>query len=206
MSFRTSHALGALGILCLTAAACGSRGPLDGSEAIDSLDAAPPPPVPTTTGTLSDASTKPPGPDLPPIVDCGICLVGECGQPILSCLTNAPCQQAFQCVITKCGAGLDTKCILGCAQSSPQGALQLLSIFQCVTGKCGEDCTDILSQLGGGLPGGGGGGGGGGGPPPPVPRDAGPPKALPGAPEGQKGRIALERAFSAWPELFTPAR
>lgn len=202
--------LPALAAVAVTAAACGSRGPLDdtpygggaGPDASTSADASPTPtPIPLPLDGGADGRT---GPDLPPIVDCGLCLASECGQPILACVTNPTCQQAFQCVLTTCGAALDPACILGCAKTSPAGALQLLSIFQCVTGKCGPDCGEVLGQLGGGLPGVPGTPGRDAGPPPRP--DAGPPPP-PGVPFREPGgREALERAFSAWPELLTPSR
>lgn len=211
MSPRNARLVAVLLLSAAPAAACGSRGPLDGADPATEADAAP---LPSSTGTIVpiDAAPTSTGPDLPPIVDCSLCLIGECSQPIVQCVTSPTCQAAFQCVLTQCGAGLDTACILGCAQGSPQGALQLLSILQCVTGKCGEDCTDILSQLGGGL------GGGGGNPPPPTrdagpvpPRDAGPPPRDGGPPRPfaqptPRTREAIERAFSPWPELVTPSR
>lgn len=212
-SLRRSQGLFALGFVSIAAAACGSRGPLDGVDSPTGTTPDAQAPVPTTTTIPDAAPPKPTGPDLPPIVDCGICLIGECGEPILSCVTDPSCQAAFQCVLSECTGGIDSGCILKCAQSSPKGAIQLLGILQCVTGKCGEDCTDILSGLGG-L-----GGGGGGGPTPrdaglPTPRDAGPPRdggAIPGilpqrpdAREPARTRAAIERAFSAWPELVSP--
>lgn len=208
-SLRRVHGVVLLACFSVAGAACGSRGPLDGADPLapsaSTSDAAPP----TPTVPPPDAAPRPTGPDLPPIVDCGICLVGECADPILACVTDTACQQAFQCVVQECGGGIDGSCILKCAQASPQGALQILSIFQCVSGKCGEDCTDLLSLLGN-LGGGGGGGGGtrdAGSPPPP--RDGGAiPGALPESPEARaRGRAVVERAFSRWPELVSsPAR
>lgn len=203
MKASTVRALGSLCFASLLAAACGSRGPLDSDGVVDvadaSVDASP-----TTTSTVPEAGPDArPGPDLPPIVDCGICLVGECSQPILSCIANASCQRAFQCVITECGGNFSGSCVLQCAAKEQQGALQLLGILQCVTGKCGDDCTDVLGGLGG-L--GGSGSGGGGGTPPPT-RDGGRPGFSPeGASGARDNRAAVERAFSAWPELLTPAK
>lgn len=197
-------------VAAITAAACGSRGPLDdtpyggeGADAAASADvSATPTPIPLPLDAGADGPT---GPDLPPIVDCGLCLASECGQPILACVTNPTCQEAFQCVLTSCGGALDPACILGCAKTSPAGALQLLSIFQCVTGKCGPDCGEVLGQLGGGLPGVPGTPGRDAGAPPRPDAGRPPPPAVP-ARDPRDGRDALERAFSAWPELLTPSR
>lgn len=203
--------LGSLALAALVGTACGSRGPLDDTPfaAPDaSVDAAPTA-APSAPPAIPEAGPPVPiGPDLPPIVDCGLCLAQQCGQPILGCVTDPSCQRAFQCVLSTCGGKFDPTCVLQCAKTEPQGALKLLSIFGCITGQCGEDCTDILSQLGGGIPGipgtpgtpvdaGRRDGGG---------RDGGPSFApdTPATPE--HGREALERAFSAWPELVTPAR
>ncbi len=196
-------------VAAITAAACGSRGPLDDTPYGSASDASTgdgsttPTPIPVPLPSDGGADGRI-GPDLPPIVDCGLCLATECGQPILACVTNPTCQQAFQCVLATCGASLDPACILGCAKTSPAGALQLLSIFQCVTGKCGPDCGEVLGQLGGGLPGFPGTPGRDAGTPPRP--DAGPrPPGVP-ARDPREGREALERAFSAWPDLLTPSR
>jgi hypothetical protein len=207
MKASTVRAVGSLCFASLLAAACGSRGPLDSDGVIGATDASVEA-APTSTTTVPDAGPDArTGPDLPPIVDCGICLIGECGQPILSCVGNAPCQRAFQCVITECGGSFSGSCVLQCAAKEQQGALQLLGILQCVTGKCGADCTDLLGGLGG-LGGSGGSGGG----TPPTPRDGGPRPAFAPrgvdetVPSGRDNRAAFERAFSAWPELLTPAK
>lgn len=204
MNTRSRYAVAfALLPLFPAAAACGSRGPLDdtpygsGADAATDTTATPLPLPPPLDG----GADGPTGPELPPIVDCGLCLASKCGQPILSCVTNPTCQQAFQCVLSTCGASLDPACILGCAKTSPAGALQLLSIFQCVTAQCGPNCGEVLGQLGGGgIPG---------VPGTPTPgRDAGRPRPDAGpasVPGPREGREALERAFSAWPELVTPS-
>lgn len=192
------------------AAACGSRGPLDDDPVVDAsvadvqsadvtVDVEPPP----------DAS-KPPvdaGRESGTIIDCGVCLVGECSPAILACIQSPGCINAFQCVVTDCLAGggggggaggVNPLCLFKCAQGDPQGALQVLQIFQCVTGQCGDDCSSVLGGLlGGGLPGGGGGFPGGG-----TKKDAGAKDA------GQKlmspAQQQFARAFSAWPELCGP--
>lgn len=193
------------------AAACGSRGPLDDEPVADASVAdvqsadvsveAEPPPV--------DAS-KPldAGRESGTIIDCGVCLIGQCSPAILACIQSPGCISAFQCVVTDClgaggggAGGVNPLCLFKCAQGDPAGALQVLQIFQCVTGECGADCSSVLGGLlGGGLPGGGGfpGGGGGGG----TKKDA-------GTKDGGKNLMSpaqqsFARAFSAWPELCGP--
>ncbi len=210
MNLRRLSALGLALTTSATVAACGSRGPLDVGEGATDLDAgldapatadvAAPPPL--GDGGRGDGSV---GPDLPPIVDCGLCLAQQCNAPILACITNPSCQRAFQCVFERCGGKLDASCILQCAQTEPQGAIQVLQIFTCVTQQCGKDCNEVLGQLLGGgearpdagppptrdagAP-----------PPPPVPPPA--PPLIPGRPGRERTR-PLERAFSRWPELLT---
>jgi hypothetical protein len=128
-----------------------------------------------------------------------MCLVGQCSPAILACIQSPGCISAFQCVVTDClggggggggAGGVNPLCLFKCAQGDPAGALQVLQIFQCVTGKCGTDCSSVLGGLlGGGLPGGGGGGG--------TKTDAG--KNLMSPAQQQ-----FTRAFSAWPELCGP--
>jgi hypothetical protein len=73
----------------------------------------------------------------------------------------------------------------------------VLGIFQCVTGKCGDDCGALLGGLlgGGGFPGGGGGGfpgGGGGG------------SSGGGGKQYTPAQREFAKAFSQWPELCGP--
>jgi hypothetical protein len=144
--------------------ACGSRGPLDYEIIYDTADTSTVDVAPetSTTDAASDGRADGPGdarPDLPPIVNCGACLIQSCGQQIFACIQSAGCREVFQCVTQRCLAGgaPDPQCLFQCAQSDPQGGVEVLRIFTCVTQQCGEDCAGLLGGLGGG---GGGGGGG----------------------------------------------
>jgi predicted small lipoprotein YifL len=173
--------------LVSTLGACGSRGPLDA----DPLDAG----APDVAAADVTLAPEPPE-DPPPVVDagaeggsilgCGICVVRECGEKIRECVLSPTCRETFQCVVTECfasGGGFQPACLLQCAAGDPKGALQMLSIFQCVTETCGDDCGPLLDGV---LGGGGGGGGGFGG--------------------GGKEAAPIARAFSAWPELTSGLR
>lgn len=188
--------------LLLASNACGSRGPLLDDEFLDAstdatdtvVDAAP------EASTTVDASPRDAGRESSgSIIDCGACLIQQCSPAIIQCIGSQPCVQAFQCVIQDClgaggsGGGANPLCLLKCASGDPQGALQVLQVFQCVTGMCGSDCTSLLGGLGG-LGGGLGGGGGGGGK-----KDAG--MKFQSDREQQQ---AFAQAFSAWPELCGP--
>ena len=175
---------------------CGSRGPLDEATSV-TLDAAPEAEaivdatVEETDALTPDAARRDAGP-----VACGLCVIGSCGDMLLSCIQSEGCRGVFQCVATEClagGGGVNPLCLFQCAGDDPAGALAVLSVFQCVTGQCGDVCSSLLGGLGG-LPGGGGGGvgGGGGG-------GGGGGDGLPAAPE------AFRELFSPWPELLTPA-
>jgi hypothetical protein len=161
--FWSSLAFIACGVALSTA--CGSRGPLDDDGPLDSGSAA-------DVATVDAVDASPPAPDAEPgdaapeggsILDCGVCLVGQCADGILACVQDPACQQTFQCVIGTCLAGggsPDLQCLLSCASGDTQGALKIFQIFQCVTSTCGSDCNELLGGLLGGLGGGGGGGGG----------------------------------------------
>lgn len=187
----TSRAAAGLALASFVAitVACGSRGPLDDDGPIDAatgaVDA-----LPGDTAPIIDAA--PPPKDGPSdsreggtIIECGSCLIGQCGADILKCVQATGCRTTLQCVATTCLAGgnPDPACLFKCAAGDVSGALQIFQIFQCVTGKCGADCGSVL----GGLLGGGGGGGGGG-------KDAGKGKARQDHPFAQV-------LYSHWPEL-----
>jgi hypothetical protein len=174
---------------------CGSRGPLDEATSV-TLDATPEAEVVVDAASTEadapapDAGRRDAGP-----VACGLCVISSCGDVILSCIQSDACRGVFQCVATEClagggggGGGVNPLCLFQCAGDDPSGALGVLSVFQCVTGQCGDVCSSLLGGLGGlpGLPGGGGGGGGGG-------------DGVPEAPD------AFRELFSPWPELLTPA-
>lgn len=197
-AIRYGLALALVGCVALAAPACGSRGPLDdGVIVVAAADAAPEADL-SDAGPAEDAAPEAAAVDAgreAGILDCGICLVQQCQQPIVSCIGSTDCRAAFQCVIQTClsgGGGLDPTCLLGCASKSSQGALQVLQIFTCVTQQCGPDCGALLGGLGGlggggGGGGGRGGGGGGGG----------------GGAGGLQSRPPIAEAFSRWPELFS---
>lgn len=193
--------------------ACGSRGPLDDGPiaAGDGGEGGAPG---SSSGALGDGAT--------PIVDagrtleagplaCAGCVVGTCGQSIVACLGDPGCLGMFQCITTTClggggdggsgglgglGSGsINATCLLGCATKNPSGALQVLQVFQCVSGTCGADCGSVLGGLGGlggGLGGLGGLGGGGGQKLDELPIESGP-----------IDREAFEEVFSPWPALMS---
>lgn len=139
---------------------CGARSPLDDTPWDAGLEATVDAPVEAApeldAAVEAAADAQPPG-----LVACGQCLIGQCQQPVVACIQEPACQQAVQCIATSCLAGgsLDLGCIANCGKGNPQGALAALSIFQCVTQTCGEDCTTVIGGLLGGLGGLGGGGG-----------------------------------------------
>lgn len=149
----------ALAGVALAGQGCGARGPLDDTPydsgadvAIAVVDAAPDGADPAAV----DAA--PPG-----VVECGQCLLGECGGATLACVQSEGCRATVQCIATTCASSgsPDLSCILRCAASN-DGVAPALGLFQCVTDTCGADCTAVIGSL---LGGGGGGGTG--------PRDAG---------------------------------
>lgn len=182
---------------CAILLACGSRGPLDDGPSATSLadagDAS------ATADVVIPLEASPgatdAGRDAGPIA-CAGCVIGTCGQAIVDCIGTPACLSVFTCITTTCLApradggggpgggglgGLDATCLLGCAGKNPAGALQVIQIFQCVTGTCSPDCGGLLGGLGG-LGGIGGG-----------------TKIA----EGPFERDAFEEAFSPWPELMS---
>ena len=149
--------------------ACGSKGPLETTPitfADASVDA---------TADVQDAAPRDvvdAGPDRSnPVIACGQCVASECGKTIVTCLTDATCRNLLGCVTTQClPQGADIGCMLNCAGGDFAALVPVLSIVQCVTTKCGEDCLPLLSNV----PGGGGGGRGGDGGVPRRPRGGAP--------------------------------
>lgn len=165
-------------------AGCGSRGPLDYDSPVVMDAGALEPATDAGIDTGADAA-----PDVRPgeaIVNCGTCVVGQCGAGVLQCLQSPGCQSALQCVVTTClsSGSPDPSCLASCAAGDTTGALQMFRIFQCITNDCGTDCASVL----GGILGGGGGGGRGG-------RGRGP-----GAGTEQVPPLA-QLLYSKWPEL-----
>jgi hypothetical protein len=185
--------------------ACGSRGPLDDEIIL------------VTDSGVVEASIDSAVPDsavadsAPPVVDagtgliqCGTCVAQQCGTDVTTCITDPSCQSILTCVATTCfnlgglgggeggggggGGGLNPSCLLGCTGGGGSGVGEALGIFQCITGSCGNECGGLLGGLGG-L--------GGGGFPDPAP---------PSIHSDQERRAIFENAFSAWPQLYTPAR
>lgn len=199
-TFRLVAASASVAALLAAAPSCGSRGPLDDGPVADtsadasadvtsggaSVDASAPPASDASASV--DARAVDAGKDGGTIIDCAECLVDQCQNTILQCVQSAACRQTFQCVFTEClsGGAPNANCLLDCAAGDPAGALQVLQVFQCVTGTCGEDCSTLLGAVLGGLGGGGGGA-----------KDAGKP--------GKKPIPKIAGAFSRWPELMTPA-
>jgi hypothetical protein len=151
--------------------ACGARGPLDitiievvasdaavtGDVQIDtsSQDAFPDvrEAMPDVQEAAADTSM---GMDGGPLVNCGTCVAQNCGNQLLTCVTAPGCTAALQCVATMCVTGgvPDLSCVTGCTMGNNTTESQLLSVFGCVIGTCGTQCTGLLGGLGGG--GGGG--------------------------------------------------
>lgn len=131
--------------------ACGSRGPLDdqpyGDASIDvgsSVDGG------TGDGAADSSPVTDARADVNPIVNCGQCLVQQCGQKIQQCVQDTGCRGILQCAVQKClsGGQLDPKCLSDCAQGNIQGLALAFGAFQCVTSKCGDACLSLLGGLG----------------------------------------------------------
>src|SRR5688572_4587283 len=88
----------AFGLTCtVLASACGSRGPLDDEAFPDAAtaDVA----AADVVVSVPDAAPVDAGREAAPSpIDCGICLIGQCSQDILGCVTSPGCREAFQCV------------------------------------------------------------------------------------------------------------
>jgi hypothetical protein len=180
--FRVAAALGAGAVIVtVIVSGCGSRGPLDDTSVVtlDATAEAAPVPSDATVDAPRDSGLE------AGLAACGVCVLSSCSPAIIRCLESSSCLGVFQCVFTTClalpnpspgpsdasgdaegggggggGGGLDTGCLLGCAASDPGGVLQVLALFQCVSGTCGGACGSVLGGLGGlggfpGLPGGG---------------------------------------------------
>ncbi len=117
-------------------------------------------------------------------VNCGVCVVQNCGAPVLKCLQDMACRTVLTCVTQTCLASgkLDPACLLTCAGSDPSAAIEALQIVQCLTGKCGGDCGGILPGGLGGMQ--------------PAPMN-GSGRIL----DESERRAMVDGAFSAWPEL-----
>ena len=211
-------------------AACGSRGPLDddvevvylvadaGQDVTAAADVGAgadtgggTPDSSSSTDAQADTGRRMPPPGMDggiididtgiPVLNCGLCVVQQCGSQVLGCIESPTCQTTLQCVATMCLAGgtPSPTCILQCGGDAAT-LLQLVQIFTCITGSCGTSCLSLVGGLGGGgggLPGGGGGGGGPGG------GGGGPGGGGPGGgfPITPGRRAVINEAFSAWPQL-----
>lgn len=137
--------------LLVTVGGCGGRGPLDeatnvvaeesdsgteetATDASDDVDASAP------AETTEDAG----------VLACGACILGRCEGSLFSCIRSSSCRSVFQCVSSTClgGGGLETSCLFQCAQGDPAGALEALSVLQCVQNQCGDRCSSWLGGLG----------------------------------------------------------
>jgi len=154
------------------ACACGARGPLDITVIeVAASDAAVTADVQTDTSSpdalpdaareampdvLEAAADTAMGMDGGPLVNCGTCVAQSCGNQLLTCITAPGCTAALQCVATTCVTGgvPNLSCVTGCTMGNTTTESQLLSVFGCVIGTCGTQCTGLLGGLGGG--GGGG--------------------------------------------------
>lgn len=207
-------ALGTAVVVAALLSGCGSRGPLDDSSVLDAgLEA--------EVGTEAAVEAAAVPIDASPeggggVVACGTCILSTCGQKLLGCIQSAACRRVLQCVATQClgrdsAGGLNPRCLFDCAGTDAQGALEVVEIFQCVTGECGSDCSSLLGALltdSPGQPDGGGrsagGGSGGGGDAEEVAksrRAAGSWTPLEGSGGNDPAGKALAPLFSAWPEL-----
>jgi hypothetical protein len=159
---RTRAILFASGFAASTAVgACGSRGPLDieiveATEADAAIDVDATPSIDASDAAPDAHDAAADAPHEATVADCARCLSQQCGSVLVSCLQSVPCRTTLQCVAQQCIAGGGTPsptCLIDCAPD-PKGIGGVLAIFQCVTQKCGADCTSIVGALGGG--GGGG--------------------------------------------------
>jgi hypothetical protein len=142
--------------------ACGARGPLDapdyfGNQSADGGDEGS-----TSEGgngdaaadAAADARPGDAGGDVSNPINCAVCVGQSCSNQILACVTSQSCLGTLQCVFSKCltGGSVNTACAFGCAgEAGPQGLLDVLAVFQCITTSCGADCNSLLGGLGGGL-------------------------------------------------------
>lgn len=146
--------------------ACGGRGPLDDAVVVQSADAsvsdAPEdvaPPVVDASPEAAPIETPVDAGQEGGIIQCGSCVIQQCGQTLLACVQDTSCRDIFQCVITTCAGsgGLDPKCLFGCASGDLGGLAQVFEVYQCLTATCGGACGDVLSGGLGGLGGSDGG-------------------------------------------------
>jgi hypothetical protein len=190
-------------LAAVTMSACGSRGPLDDEPYADASPDVVTPDVEVEAATDGKPDVIDAGREGGSFIDCGICLFDQCSPAILECVQSPGCQAVFQCVIGTCitsGKGFSPQCLFSCGQSDLAGALQALQVFQCITGKCGPDCTQVLGLLGS-LGGGGSSSGGSstsssssGGT-----KDAGKDASS----DGGKKNAAFKQTFSRWPALVS---
>ena len=151
--------------------ACGARGPLDiivvevgPSDASMTADVqvdassedAPEAAREAMPDVLEATGDTSMGMDGGPLGNCGTCVAQNCGNQLVACITAPGCTTALQCVATMCltGGMPNLQCVTGCTMGNTTTESQLLSVFGCVIGTCGTDCTGLLGGLGGG--GGGG--------------------------------------------------
>lgn len=165
-------ALAIAGVVC----ACGARGPLDiivveegaRDASVDGRDVeassdAQDARVDGESDALADVIDAMPdvsmGFDGGPLLNCGSCLVQNCSNQLITCVTSTGCTMALQCVTGMClqGGTPNFQCIQGCTGGNATTQQQLLGVLGCVIGNCGMQCTGALAGLGGG---GGGGAGG----------------------------------------------
>ncbi len=151
-------------VSAFVSSACGSRGPLDidvinviesgdGGQATSdaSVDALVDAPQAPARDAPADAPRDATAKKEAGLVDCGLCVVQQCGAPILACVQSAVCRSTLQCAATTClkGGAPDLACVLTCAKGDSTTLQQLVGVFGCITVKCGNDCTSVLGGLGG---------------------------------------------------------
>ena len=182
--------------------ACGARGPLDAPDLVYGASADGSDEGSTAEGGtgadaagLTDAKTSTDaGGDVANPINCAVCVGQTCSNQLIACVTSQSCLGTLQCVFSKCltGGSVNPVCAFGCSgEAGPQGLLDVLAVFQCITMSCGADCSSVIGGLGGGL----GGGMAGGKIPAPFQNPAAEARATAAT------RRAAREAFAGFPEM-----
>lgn len=146
-----------------------------------------------------------PIPDSGPIGACASCVRDQCGAQVNACVNSPECRTGLACTMTRCLAGggggggggtggFDLKCVTDCFGGDLSKAFQAISMFTCITGKCGTPCGGLTGGIPG-FPGGGGGSGGGGG--------GGGGSGFAFTPE-EASRLPMSMTFKFSPEALSP--
>lgn len=95
----------------------------------------------------------PPLPDGSVASDCVACLQTRCGDSVNACYNDPTCVSGVQCAVLKCldsSGQPDITCVLECFNNDMSSAMRAMTLFQCVSESCSEDCR--LSDLAGSVP------------------------------------------------------